>query len=84
LVEANCEKKNATMIQEEDQDKEWKLCCSKSNKSFIKYITQVCFGASIMIFSMAQIARSDVDNKEIYYSMLSGTVGLFLPHPTLK
>jgi hypothetical protein len=73
------------MIQEqEDEDKEWKLCCSRSDKGFIKYVTQICFGASIMIFSMAQIARSDVENKEIYYSMLSGTVGLFLPHPTIK
>lgn len=66
-----------------EQDPEWAGCCSKSNRSFVKYITQICFGSSVMIFSMVQIARG-VDNQEIYFSLLSGTLGLFLPHPEMK
>ena len=62
---------------------EWSLCCSRSNKEFVKFVTQVGFGASVIVFSMVQISRPDVKNKEIYFSMLSGTLGLFLPHPTM-
>ena len=72
------------MMQDEDDKQEWRLCCSNSDKGFVKYVVQALFGASLMVFSMVQISRSDVDHKEIYFSLLSGTVGLFLPHPTIK
>ena len=71
-------------IENEQLREEWSGCCSKSNKEFVKYITQIGFGASVMIFSMVQISRADVKSKEIYFSLLSGTLGLFLPHPELK
>ena len=70
-------------IQNEKLRQEWSGCCSKTNKEFIKYITQIGFGASVMIFSMAQIARG-VESQEIYFSLLSGTMGLFLPHPSMS
>ena len=69
-------------IENEKVKEEWSGCCSRSNKDFVRWISQVGFGASVMIFSMVQISRADVENKEIYFSMLSGTMGLFLPHPT--
>ena len=62
---------------------EWSVCCSRSNKEFVKFATQIGFGASVLVFSMIQISRPAVKNKEIYFSMLSGTLGLFLPHPTM-
>ena len=71
-------------IENEKLRDEWSGCCSRSNKEFVKYITQIGFGASVMIFSMIQISRSDVENKEIYFSLLSGTLGLFLPNPQMK
>ena len=71
-------------IENEQLRQEWTFCCSKSNKEFVKYITQIGFGASVMIFSMVQISRADVESKEIYFSLLSGTLGLFLPHPSMK
>jgi hypothetical protein len=71
-------------IENEQLREEWSGCCSKSNKEFVKYITQIGFGASVMIFSMVQISRADVESKEIYFSLLSGTLGLFLPHPQMK
>ena len=71
-------------IENEKLREEWSGCCSKSNKEFVKYITQIGFGASVMIFSMVQISRADVESKEIYFSLLSGTLGLFLPHPQMK
>jgi len=66
------------------EDKIWTGCCSKSNKEFVIFITQSCFGASLVIFSMIQIARNDVENKEIYFSLLSMIIGTFLPNPKIK
>jgi hypothetical protein len=61
----------------------WKMCCSDSSPAFIKFVIQVIFGATLCAFAMTMIAtRTDGENNEIYFSMLSGTVGLFLPHPT--
>ncbi len=47
---------------------------------YIKYGVQVTFGSVLVFFSMYQILR-DVDDPAVYYSMLSGTIGLFLPTP---
>jgi hypothetical protein len=62
---------------------QWKLCCSNTSPEFMKFLVQVIFGAAICGFAMIMIATNKSGgNNEIYFSMLSGTVGLFLPHPT--
>ena len=66
------------------EDKVWSGCCSRSNKEFVIFISQVGFGASLVLFSMIQIARDDVVNKEIYFSLLTLIVGTFLPNPKIK
>lgn len=70
-------------IENEKYKDEWQGCCSKTNKHFLKYLTQIIMGSAVMIFSMAQISRG-AENPEIYFSLLSGTLGLFLPHPQIK
>jgi len=66
-----------------DPAETWKCgSCSLSN-DHVKYIVQVSFGFLIIAFSMVQIVRDDGDTT-VYYSMLSGTMGLFLPAPTIK
>jgi hypothetical protein len=70
------------MIHEDDISR-WQSCCFDVDRNAVKFFTQVAFGASIMGFAMTQIMRG-VDNQEIYFSMLSGTLGLFLPHPEMK
>jgi hypothetical protein len=62
---------------------EWRGCCSKHDKHFIKYMAQILMGSSVMIFAMAHIAVG-AKNQEIYFSLLSGTLGIFLPHPQIK
>lgn len=59
-------------------------CCSGSSTGFVKYCVQVAFGATLMIFAMIMIVWQDGVDTEIYFSLLSGTVGLFLPHPTME
>jgi hypothetical protein len=61
----------------------WRCCCGTFSNEHVKYLVQIAFGASIMLFSMVQIIRNDGD-VTVYYSMLSGTMGLFLPSPGMK
>ena len=70
-------------IENEKLKDEWTGCCSKTNKHFLKYLTQILMGGSVMVFCMVQIAKGSPNN-EIYFSLLSGTLGLFLPHPQIK
>ena len=40
---------------EDDDHIEWSLCCSKSSKSFIKYITTVCMSVIVMVFCILRM-----------------------------
>jgi hypothetical protein len=84
------EQKKTSSISEErkriENDKlreEWQGCCSKTNKHYLKFLIQISMGSTVMLFSMVQIAI-EAPNPEIYFSLLSGTLGLFLPHPQIK
>ena len=68
-------------ISNEKYKDQWILCCSKTDRHFFKYLTQIVMGSCVMIFSMYQISQGS-ENNEIYFSLLSGTLGLFLPHPS--
>ena len=60
----------------------WKCCCGEFTNDHVKYMVQIGFGGAVMLFSMAQIIRNEGDTT-VYYSMLSGTMGLFLPSPSM-
>lgn len=70
------------MSQAQDPDVVWHTCCSKTERGFVKFIVQVTVAVLIIVFSMYMIANG-TDNREIYFSMLSGTAGVFLPTPTI-
>lgn len=76
------ERERARISNEKYKD-EWQGCCSKTNKHYLKYLTQIAMGSSVMVFCMSQIIRG-APNPEIYFSLLSGTLGLFLPHPQIR
>lgn len=69
-------------IKNEHYRNEWTGCCSKTDRNFLKYITQISMGGVVMIFCMVQIFLG-AESAEIYFSLLSGTLGLFLPHPQI-
>ena len=71
-------------IENKQLEESWQMCCSKSDRHFIKYVVQVAMGASVIIFSMIQIATGNQENNEIYFSLLSGTMAYFLPSPSMK
>jgi hypothetical protein len=70
-------------IENEKLKEQWVGCCSKTNKHFLKYIVQITMGAIVMVFSMAQVFLG-AENPEIYFSLLSGTLGMFMPNPQIQ
>jgi len=60
---------------------QWHTCCSgTTEKSFVKYMVQVVLALVLIIFSMIQIARG-TQNMNVYYSLISMTIGIFFPNP---
>ena len=66
-------------------NEQWKSCCSErsTDSHLLKYITQLTVSFIILGFSVAQIAR-DVPNKEVYFSMISCIIGIYVPSPSHK
>lgn len=62
---------------------EWHTCCSNTEKTFVKYIVQVVLGFTVILFSMIQIMRNTGENNSIYFSLISGTFGIFTPQPSI-
>jgi len=58
-------------------------CCSIKNKEEIRYFIQCGFGIMIMIFCMFKLISNN-SNNEVYISLLSSTLGYFLPAPTMN
>jgi hypothetical protein len=71
------------MEEQKNDPARWESCCFAVDRDAVKFITQVIFGVSVVAFSMFQIVL-EAPNPEIYFSLLSGTVGVFLPHPEIK
>jgi len=67
----------------DDDNIEWTLCCSKSSKSFIKYLTTVLMSVIVLIFCIIQIILNTDQNNSIYFALISSIVSLYVPAPTL-
>ena len=70
-------------MEEQKDPARWESCCFAVDRDAVKFITQVIFGASVVVFSMFQIVM-EAPNREIYFSIISSTVGVFMPHPEIK
>ena len=75
------EEKKVEIEQERD---EWRLCCSKSSASLIRYIGQMVCCASVLTFSFYQISQDKHGDNSVYFSLISGIVGYLLPAPHCK
>ena len=67
----------------ERDEQTWGVCCSRTEKSFIKFIVQVTMGILVMLFCMGMIALGDGKHDMIAFTLISGTLGLFFPHPSM-
>jgi len=72
------EKKNS------DENDTWiSQCCKtekKLSKGFLKWIVQVSISITILVWSLFQISTTE-DNREIYFSLISTIIGIYLPSP---
>ena len=68
---------------EHEDDVEWQICCSKSSKSFIKYMVTVAMSIIVLCFSIFMFASNPENDNSIYFSLLSSILTLFVPAPTL-
>ena len=66
-----------------ENDPEWNMCCSYVHKSELTFFTQIIFLFTILIFSIIQIANN-TDNKEMYFSLITGIMGIITPSPQFK
>jgi hypothetical protein len=61
-------------------------CCKiekKLSKGFLKWIVQVSISITILVWSLFQISTTE-DNREIYFSLISTIIGIYLPSPDHK
>ena len=60
------------------------FCCSHSKKACVVYFTQTTALAVILIWSLFMLTTTNDSNRDLYVSLLSTCIGVFLPQPTLK
>ena len=67
----------------DNENRDWKICCSRSSAQFIKFaITAfVCF--SVLLFSMIMIINNPDNDNTIYFSLISSILSLYMTPPTL-
>jgi len=82
IKEEHTEKIN--IIVNDDDNKEWRLCCSHSSKSFIKYIVMVIISIIVLLFSIFMIIDNPEKDNSIYFSLISSILSLYVPAPTLE
>ena len=68
----------------DDDHIEWNVCCSKSSKSFIKYVTTVMMSVIVLIFCIVMIFTNPDNDNSIYFSLMSSILTLYIQPPTLE
>jgi len=70
-----------------DENDTWvSQCCKmekKLSKGFLKWVVQVSISITILVWSLFQISTTE-DNREIYFSLISTIIGIYLPSPDHK
>jgi len=66
-----------------EQEKEWKLCCSNSSISCVKYFSQISVIGFSIVFSsiMLGLFPHDLEIRANYMPLLSGMVMLLVQAP---
>ena len=66
-----------------EDDVQWRICCSHSSKSFIKYVVTVIMSIIVLVFSIYMIATNPESDNSIYFSLVSSILTLYIPAPSL-
>lgn len=65
-----------------EPNEEWSGCCSKTDSHFIKYMAQLFISLTVLFFCISIIIIRNGERCDIYFSLMSGIVGLYSPSPT--
>lgn len=70
----------------EENNNEWKSCCFKADKDFIKFFVQISISFMVLILSIYKLIVIDdnSDEKSLYVSLLTLILGIYTPQPTIK
>lgn len=76
--------KQPTNLNDNDDDHiEWDICCSKSSKAFIKYVSTVLMSVIVLIFCIVMVALNPNNDNTIYFSLISSIISLYINPPTI-
>jgi hypothetical protein len=69
------------LLPEPDTDN---FCCSHSRKSCVVYFTQTLAIAVVLLWALFMLSYNPTENRDLYVSLLSTCLGVFLPQPKLE
>lgn len=65
-------------------NQEGEFCCSHSKKSCVVFFTQSAAVGIVLFWSMYMLSQtSNQENRDLYVSLLSASLGVFLPNPKI-
>lgn len=67
-----------------EPNEEWSGCCSKTDSHFIKYMAQLFISVFVLIMCFTMILLNNGKSCEVYFSLISGLVGLYSPQPQIR
>lgn len=68
-----------------DANEEWKSCCGvHSDSHFVKYLAQLAICFTVLIFCVVMVVLNNGKGCEVYFSLISGIIGLYSPQPQIK
>ena len=59
------------------------FCCSHSRRACVVYFTQTVAIACVLLWSLFMLSTNPTENRDLYVSLLSTCLGVFLPQPKL-
>lgn len=70
----------------EDTDSEWKSCCFKFDKDFLKFFVQITISFMILSLSIYKliVIKDNSDERSLYISLLTLILGIYTERPTIK
>lgn len=75
---------NIHIDNDDDNLKEYNICCSKSSIGFIHFSSQVTIFILILIFCFIQIYKNNDKDNTVYFSLISSIMALFIPPPSIR
>lgn len=80
-IENHLDRETQRETQIQDFENQWRSCCWTVDKRMVSYATKMGFAGCVMIFSAIQLAIGN--SPSIYSPLLSFTLGLVFPSPSL-